>query len=167
MSLDVKVLRLEEKSSVDFNDGAVTQAHFLHLELPGGEVVLALVDDAVAQKFLMAVQATRGVLREQPAPLQPQVQPQQPGAAPRMVFASRPAAVPPPSFEFGGEGALDEQEEDEPVIPPQFGPTLTRVRTPNADDAGNPVDATGKPLYENAPPIREEAEVDEDGVRSL
>lgn len=161
MSLEVKILGLDQKSSVDFNDGSVTQANFLQIALPGGEVVLALVDDAVAQKILLEVQSAKKVLKEQPT------QNAQPAA--RVAFAPRPAvAQQPPAFEFGGTGDIEEfdDEEDEPVVPPQYGPQLTKVRALGADDAGNPVDAAGVPIYQKAPP-QEEAVMDEDGVRGL
>ena len=162
MSLEVKILGLDQKSSVDFNDGSVTQANFLQIALPGGDVVLALVDDAVAQKILLEVQSAKKVFKEQ------QTQNAQPAA--RVAFAPRPTTgQQTPAFEFGGTGDIEESfddEEDEPVVPPQYGPQLTKVRALGADDAGNPVDAAGVPIYQKAPP-QEEAVMDEDGVRGL
>lgn len=160
MSLDVKILGLDQK--VDFSDGSVS--NIVQIELPDGSIVPALVTDASAQQVLTAVQLSRNVFKEAPTP----------AATSRVVFAPRPVNVEPPSFEFGGEGpgAGDDnidQDEDEPVVGPQFGPTITRMRAPSADDAGNPLAADGTPLYENMrPPVMEEEDrSDEDGMKGL
>lgn len=164
MSLEAKILGLDQK--VDFDDGSISNV--ARIELPGGVIVVALVTEQGAQQMLVALQASKNVFRERPALEVPQAPPVQ-QAAPRMAFAPRPAVAPPPQFEFGGSSAAEEsfeEEEDEPIVPPQLGPQLTRVRTPAADDAGNPTDAAGRPLYENAP-AQEESRTDEDGVRGL
>lgn len=159
MSLEAKILGLDQK--VDFDDGSISNV--ARIELPGGAIVVVLVTEQGAQQMLVALQASKNVFRERPALEVPQAPPAQ-QAAPRMAFA------PPPQFEFGESSAVEEpfeeDEEDEPIVPPQLGPQLTRVRTPAADDAGNPTDAAGRPLYETAP-VQEESRTDEDGVRGL
>lgn len=163
MSLAVNILGLDQK--VDFADGSVSNV--VRIELPNGSLMVALVTEEGAQQILVAVQAAKQVFKERVGGT-PQPQVQAP-LAPRMVFTPQPTAVPPPQFEFGGEEDAGDDpldEEDEPVVPPQLGPTLTRVRAPNADEAGNPVDATGRPLYEQGA-SQEESRTDEDGVRGL
>lgn len=166
MSLDAKILGLDQK--VDFSDGSISNV--VRIELPNGAQVVALVTDEGAQHVFAAVQAARGVFKERAAAPAP----------PRVVYAPRPAAAGPEPFEFGGNGAApieDESEEggeeDEPVVPPQFAPPLARVRIPSADEKGNPVDATGTPLYVVGVAaqagwwLQEDAALDEDGVRGL
>jgi hypothetical protein len=163
MSLDVKILGLDQK--VDFSDGSISNV--VRLELPSGAHVVALVTDEGAQQVLAAVQASKNVFKERPVQAAP---PQPAQVAPRVTFAPRPANVQPPAFEFGGDGpGIDQPEdEDEPVVQPQLGPPMARVRAPASDEAGNPIDAQGTPFYERepaAPPQEEER--DEDGVRGL
>lgn len=158
MSLDAKILGLDQK--VDFSTGEVSNV--IRIELPNKVQVVALVTDEGAQHFFAAVQAARGVFKEPPPPATP--------PAPRVVYAPRPAAPSQPLFEFGGGGAEeppDEEEEDEAVVGPQLGPQLTRMRLPGADEKGNPVDASGRPLYERETSPPEETATDEDGVRGL
>lgn len=152
MSLDAKILGLDQK--VDFNDGSVSNV--VRIELPNGSIVVALVTDEGAQLVFAAVQATKNVFKGRPETPPPA----------KVSFAPRPAAA-RESFEFGGDGFVGEPpEEDEPVVGPRLGPQLKRMPSPGADDAGNPVDASGTPLYERAP-APEEATTDEDGVRGL
>lgn len=153
MSLDTKILGLDQK--VDFSDGSVSNV--VRIELPNGTQVVALVTDEGAQHVLAAVQSARKVFKEQPVI---------PSSA-QVVYAPRPAQ--PPVFEFGGgdaEAPPFEEEEDEAVVGPQFGPQLTRVRVPAADDRGNPVDAAGNLLAAKVP-VQEDTALDEDGVRGL
>jgi hypothetical protein len=157
MSLDAKILGLDQK--VDFSDGSISNV--VRIELPNGTQVVALVTDEGAQHVLAAVQAARGVFKKPSAPAVPP-------PTTRVVYAPRPAAT-QPMFEFDGGEAEEppDEEEDEAVVGPQLGPQLTRVRTPPADEKGNPVDASGRPLYEHEATPPEEAATDEDGVKSL
>lgn len=156
MSLDVKILGLDQK--VDFSDGSISNV--IRIELPNGTQIVALVTDEGAQHAFAAVQAARGVFKESQPTAAPPV--------PRVVYAPRPADTSQALFEFNGEGGVpDEEEEDEAVVGPQLGPQLTRARLPGADDSGNPMDASGRPLYEREAPPSEETAKDEDGVRGL
>lgn len=159
MSLDAKVLGLDQK--VDFSDGSLSNV--IRVALPSGAIIVALVTEEGAAQVLAEVQIAKNVFKTAQAAHQP------PLVTP-VVFSQAPPQAPrQPAFEFGGDGVVDEvpEEEDEAVVGPQLGPSLTRMRQPAVNDAGAPVDATGRPLYESAPEAPEERQVDEDGVPGL
>jgi hypothetical protein len=153
MSLEVKLLSVDQK--VSLSDGEVS--NFIDIQLPDGFIIKALITDDAAQRVLILAHSHAGVLKDHEFP-----------RSTPSAYAPMPAQQSVNAFEFGGDVDVPPIEDDEPVVPPKLPPQITRVRQPNVDERGNPIDKNGMSLEtQTMPPTTPERPIDEDGVPGL